>query len=108
MGKYLFPSVEEIMKRLQNANDTDGDVQRVFRRFAESMADNTKVAPGVVMGYSLAVYCVANQPMATPMITGMMHLLFEDVAIALFPDASEFAKECIEFHTVAMKASESE
>lgn len=94
---YTFGSKEQVVAKCLTGEADGEDLNRIYHRFAISMANSEKVPAGVNLGWEMAVYEVAKLDGQGSFVPVMARIVFEDVMKALFEDDPEFLAALLEY-----------
>jgi len=103
MNVHVFEPAGAMELRVVSHLSNGSDVERVIRKFINTVAGTRKNAMGVSMAWELALHDVLNVPGSVPLLAGMMNVMFPDVMEDLLADAPEFLSEVLSVRESILK-----
>jgi len=107
MNVHVFEPAGAMELRVVSHLSNGSDVERVIRKFINTVAGTRKNAMGVLMAWELALHDVLNVPGSVPgsvpLLAGMMNVMFPDVMEDLLADAPEFLSEVLSVRESILK-----
>lgn len=97
-----LPECEEMTAALIGVFDNDHAIQKLYPRICEYLAGQEKVAMGVVMGLTLAIYDYTEG--MPPVMSNLVHMYMPNFIEAIVPD-EEVRQEAIDHYNAAMAAA---
>ena len=73
----------------------ESDFKRIIVNFAQKVGGSEKVASGINMAWELAVWDVATQPGAVPLVGVLIGMEFDKIMGAVFAETPDFLNEVL-------------